>query len=155
MKAIDKDKFEIFVVDEPNKIIENGIYGIIEKSDIREEHTILRSVWSHRRKITPDGVVYRHRERIDDDSNTQKHGIDYNETYSPVLMWSTLRTLFIIGKTRNWSSRKVNYVQDLPQATLSEDDHIYMHLPRGFLFGDVRNIYDCVLKLRKNLYCLK
>ena len=70
-------------------------------------------------------------------------------------MWTTLRTLFILGKTLKWSSRKVDYVQAFPQATLDENEHVYMHLPRGFHVDDAKHRSDYVLKLKKNLYGLK
>ena len=50
MKAIDKYKFEISMADELHKMFKNDIYEIIKKSDVRDGHIILRSVWSHRRK---------------------------------------------------------------------------------------------------------
>ena len=47
-------------------------------------------------------------------------------------MWSTLRTLFILGKVLRWSSRKVDYAQAFPQAEPDENEHIYTYLPREF-----------------------
>lgn len=61
MKAVDSDKFEISMAEELDKMWENKIYETIKKKDVREGHSILRSVWSHRRKTTPDGNIYRHR----------------------------------------------------------------------------------------------
>ena len=119
------------MAEELDKMWENKIYEIIKKEDVREGHSILRSVWSHRRKTTPDGNIYRHRSRLCADGSTQKYGLDYNETYSPVVMWSTLRTLFILGKVLGWSSRKVDYVQAFPQAELDENEHIYIKFSLG------------------------
>ena len=123
------------------------------RSDVPEAHNILRAVWSHRRKTTPDGRVYRHRSRICVDGSQQKEGVDYFETYSPVVMWSTLRLLFIVGIINGWKSRKVDYVQAFPQATLDKNEHVYMHLPAGYDVDGDRSKY--VLKLKKNLYGLK
>ena len=67
--------------------------------------------------------------RLCADGSTHTYGIDYNETYPPVVMWYTLRILFMLGKTLGWSSREVDYVQAFPHATLDEGDQIYMHLP--------------------------
>ena len=64
MKSVDSDKFEIFMIEEFGKIWENKIYEIIKKKDVREGHTILRSVWSHRLKTTSYGNLYRHRSRL-------------------------------------------------------------------------------------------
>ena len=48
-----------------------------------------RSVWLHWLKMTPDGNINRHRSRLCADGSTHKnnkHGPDYNQTYSPVVM---------------------------------------------------------------------
>ena len=98
MKAIDSDTFKVSMAEEPNKRWENKIHKIIKNKYVREGHTILRSVWLYRRKTTPDDSIYRHRSRLCDGGSTHKYDIDYNETYSPVVMLSTIRTLFISGK---------------------------------------------------------
>ena len=112
---------------------------------------MLRSSWSHRCKIMHDGNIYRHRSRLFADGSTQKFGLDYNETYSPVVTWSTLISMFILGKIMEYSFRKVDYVQVFPQASLDENELIYMHLPRGFHVDDAEQISDYVLKLRRTM----
>ena len=153
MKANDKSMFLDSMDEEMYKCNKNKIYELVKRCDVPSQYNILRAVWSHRRKTTPDGNVYRHRSRICVDGCQQKEGIDYFETYSPVVMWSTLRLLFIIGIINGWKSRKVDYVQTFPQATLDDDGHVYMHLPAGFDVEGDRS--KCVLKLEKNLYGLK
>ena len=91
MKAVDHEKFKISIAKELYNVYDNNIYEVIKKTDVREGHYIPRSVWYHRRKTTPDSVIYRHRSRLCADGSTQNFGIDYNENYSPVVMWSTLR----------------------------------------------------------------
>ena len=61
--------------------------------------------------------------------------------------------LSIVGIINGLKSRKVDYVQVFPQATLDKDEHVYMHLPAGYDVDGDRNKY--VLKLKKNLYGLK
>ena len=149
--AVDKENFEESMDEEMVKCFDNGIYEIVKRSTVPELKSILRAVWSHRRKTTPDGKVYRYRSRICADGSTQKYGIDYTDTYSPVVMWSTLRTLFVLSKVLGWSSRKVDYVQAFPQAKLDDDEEICMHIPRGFHVDSVKHRSEYVLKLKKNL----
>ena len=132
MAAVDKEQFKRSVDEEMGKHFDNEIKEIVKRSSVPELKSILRAVWSHRRKTTPDGTIYRHRSRICADGSTQKEGIDYNETYSPVVMWSTLRTIFVLGKVLGWSSRKVDYVQAFPQAKLADDEEIIMHISREY-----------------------
>ena len=126
MKVPDRDKFEDSMDDEMKNLTLNDIYDLVLRKDVPKRYNILRAVWSHRRKTKPDGKIYRHKSRICLDGSQQQEGIDYFDTYSPVVMWSTLRMLFIIGIIRGWKSRKVDYVQAFPQAELDENEHVYM-----------------------------
>ena len=70
MKAVNNDKFKASMTEELDAMYENKIYGIIKKIYVREGYSLLRSVWSHHRKTTPDGVIYRHRLRPFADKST-------------------------------------------------------------------------------------
>ena len=155
MRASDSQLFEDSMDEEMKNMYLNEIYELIPRNEVPPDKTILRAIWSHRRKTKPDGTVYRHRSRICVDGSMQKEGIDYQDTYSPVIRWSTIRTLFTLGKVLGWSSRKVDYVQAFPQATLAEEDAVYMNIPAGYHVGDDAEKGKYVLKLKKNLYGLK
>ena len=66
MAAVDKDSVEDSMNEEMVKSVDNGIYEIVRKSSVPELKSLLRAVWSHRRKTTPDGKVYRYISRICD-----------------------------------------------------------------------------------------
>ena len=57
MRALDSKEFEASMGEEIERMWDNGIFEIIKKKDVLPGHTILRSVWTHRRKITPDGNI--------------------------------------------------------------------------------------------------
>lgn len=86
------------------------------------------------------------------DGSRQQYGIDYHDTYSPVISWTTVRLLLILSKLLNLFSRKVDYVQAFPQATLDDED-VFMEIPPGY--KSKSNSKDVVLKLKRNLYGLK
>ena len=155
MATVDKESFEESMNEEIEKCFDNKIYEIVKHSSVPKLKHILKDVWSYRRKTTPDGAVYRYRSRIYADGSIQKFGIDYTYTYSPVLMWSILRTLFVLSKVLCWSSRKVDYLQVFPQDKLADDEENFMHIPRGFHVDGAKDRSGYVLKLKKTLYGLK
>ena len=61
MKADDNEQFLILMKQEVDKLLENEIYEIVPRNTVPKTKTVLNDVWSHRRKTTPDGQVYRHR----------------------------------------------------------------------------------------------
>ena len=50
----------------------------------------------------------------------QKEGIDFFDTYAPVVKWSTIRMLLIETLSRNWTTRQVDFTNAFAQGTLSE-----------------------------------
>ena len=66
----------------------------------------------------------------------QRWGIDYWETYSPVVNWISVRLLFALTQILNLESRSIDFVLAFPQAELKED--IYMESPYGFDFNGKR-----------------
>ena len=99
MRASDVPQFEESMDSEMENLFTNEIYELIQRNEVPPSKTVLRSIWSHQRKTKPDGTVYRHRSRICVDGSMQKEGIDFTDTYSPVVTWSMIRTLFTLGKT--------------------------------------------------------
>ena len=81
----------------------------------------------------------------------QKEGIDYFETYAPVVQWSTVRLVLTMILSNNWVTKQVDYTNAFAQATLNEQ--VYIDSPRGgFSRKDKANK---VLHLVKSLYGLK
>ena len=80
----------------------------------------------------------------------QTAGVDYFETYAPVVQWSTVRLILTDTLINGWTTKQVDYMNAFAQAELSED--VYIERPRGFPRVDRR---DTVLKLNKSLYGLK
>ena len=117
----------------------------------REPHMrVLKGTWAFKLKRTPDGVAYRHRSRFCVRGDQQEYGVNYFETFAPVVQWSTIRLLLILILTNNWTTRVIDYTNAFPQANI--DTEIYVEPPA--LFGS-RKGEDKVLKLRKSLYGLK
>jgi histone deacetylase 1/2 len=79
----------------------------------------------------------------------QQFGVNYFETYSPVVAWFSLRTLLTLALLNVWHTRQIDFVQAYPQAPIEFD--MYMELPKGVEMADGSRKTH-VLKLLKNLY---
>eukprot|EP00957_Ditylum_brightwellii_P161593 12303112-Ditylum_brightwellii.AAC.1 len=99
------------------------------------------------KKNKPTGEIYHHRSRIRANGHQQTYGIDYDETYSPVIKWSTMRILLLLSQLNGYQSRQVDYVQASPQAQI-EDEDVFMEISAGFYHKDSDSTKDYVLRLK-------
>jgi hypothetical protein len=112
--------------------------------------SVLKGTWAFKLKRLPDGTAYRHKARFCARGDMQIEGVDFFETYAPVVQWSTIRLLLSTVLTEGWTTRQVDYTNAFAQAELKED--VYVECPR--LFGPASGT-DKVLHLRKSLYGLR
>lgn len=118
-----------------------------------EAKNILTCRWVFKRKdqLSEKGTWYiRYKARLVARGFQQKHGIDYEETYAPVVAFSSLRMFFAIC-----SSLGVEIdLMDVVTAFLNGDliEKIYMEQPEGYIS---KSHPDHVCLLLKSIYGLK
>ena len=111
----------------------------------------LPSTWAFRRKRYPDGSIRKLKARLCVRGDKQIEGVDFFETYAPVVQWTTIRLVLLLSLVFNWVTVQTDYSNAFAQATLEED--VYMELPKDFAVQD--STEDYVLRLRKTLYGLR
>jgi hypothetical protein len=82
-----------------------SVFKFKNMSEIPSHATLLNAIWPYRRKCCPDGALHKHKSLICADGSQQKYGIDYWETYAPVVQWSTVCMVLILSALLNLKSR--------------------------------------------------
>ena len=110
---------------------------------------ILDILWAFKIKRFPDGLIKGFKGRICARGDQQIEGIDFFETYAPVVQWTTIRLMLILEVLLGLKSKQGDVTAAFLHATLGKDEHIYCEMPLGF------RIPGKVLKLKKTLYGLR
>ncbi len=101
-----------------------------------------------KRNLTTNEIT-KHKARLNLHGGKQVFGMNYFETYAPVVTWFAIRLMIIMGIIFNWALCQVDFVMAYPQALIETD--IYMELPQGIQTKN-GNSRDHVLKLLRNIY---
>ena len=74
----------------------------------------------------------KHTYRLCAQGGMQKGGVEYWETYAPVVNWIIVRSLLSITRIHEFPSRSINFVLAFLQAGLYLDVFVYLPLGMGF-----------------------
>ena len=110
--------------------------------------------WVFIQKWNENNEVVRYKARLVAQGFTQRPGVDFNETYSPVMSGIMFRYLISFAVQKRLSMQLMDVVTTYLYGSLDSD--IYMKVPDWISIpnqGANRNMY-CV-KLKRSLYDLK
>uniref|UniRef100_A0A2N9FHR1 Reverse transcriptase Ty1/copia-type domain-containing protein n=1 Tax=Fagus sylvatica TaxID=28930 RepID=A0A2N9FHR1_FAGSY len=106
--------------------------------------------WVFRVKRKADGTVEWHKAKLVAKGFHQKFEVDYDETYSPVIKPTTVRTVLSLAISSGWSLRQIDIQNAFLHGNLSEE--VFMSQPPGYKHPLYPNH---VCKLQRAIYGLK
>lgn len=141
----DSELWKKAIDDELNSIIKNGTWREV---DIPCDKKLLKCKWVFKIKVDQNGEIDKYKARLVAKGYCQQRGIDYNETFSPVVRYESLKFLLSLAATMNLEIEQMDAVTAFLQGDLNED--IYIAAPDGYPIPEGK-----ALKLEKSLYGLK
>lgn len=111
---------------------------------------VLPNKWIFKIKKKADGSIERYKAKLLANGFHQQEGIDFSETFSPVVKHSTIRLVLALAVSHSWHFGQLDVHNVFLHGYLSED--VYMRQLVGFT--DPQYPHH-VCKLRRSLYGLK
>jgi hypothetical protein len=146
-------------IKEYETLIKMEVWEVVERESWMN---VIPSTWAFKCKRFPDGLVRKLKARFCARGDRQIEGVDFFETYAPVVNWQTVRLMLVMSLLMGLSTRQVDYTAAFVHADIDKDPNwenmsdeerkrsgVYIDMPRGF------STHNRVLKLKKSLYGLK
>ena len=147
MLDIDSQKWVEAMRAEMDSMETNGVWTLVDPpSGVKA----IGCKWIYKRKKGPDGRVETFKARLVAKGYTQKEGIDYEETFSPVAMLKSIRILLAVAAYHDYEIWQMDVKTAFLNGDLTED--IYMQQPQGFIAAGQEHM---VCKLNRSIYGLK
>ena len=96
--------------------------------------------WIYKTKLNLDGSIQKHKTRLVAKGYTQKLGIEFNETFTPVARLDTIRTLIALAAQKGWKMWQLDIKLAFLNSVLEKE--VYVDQPDGFVIkGDEDKVY--------------
>ncbi|KAK8538777.1 hypothetical protein V6N12_034485 [Hibiscus sabdariffa] len=145
--SLDSEKWLEAMRSEMDSMSENQVWTLVEPP---EGVKPIGCKWVFKKKTDMDGNVQTYKGRLVAKGFRQIHGVDYDETFSPVAMFKSIRILLAVAAFHDYEIWQMDVKTAFLNGKLEED--VYMTQPEGFVTPE--NVGN-VCKLQRSIYGLK
>jgi hypothetical protein len=135
------------MLEEYDALLQNHTWELVPRP---RQANIVTGKWIFKHKFSADGTLERYKARWVLQGFTQRPGIEFAETFSPVVKPATVRTVLSLALSRRWHVHQLDVKNAFLHGTLTET--VYCQQPSGF---EDSAHPDYVCRLNKSLYGLK
>ena len=146
MKSAEKEEWQLAMKEEHDALIKNGTWTLVKKP---VGVNVIDNRWIYKiKRNTSDNSISRYKARLVARGFTQEFGVNYNETFSPVVRFTSIRLILAIAAIKRMKLQQFDVKTAFLNGELEDD--VYMKQPIGFSDNSGK-----VCKLNKGLYGLK
>jgi hypothetical protein len=135
------------MMEEYQSIMKNDVWEIVSRP---EGKSVVTSKWIYKIKHATDDNIEKYKVRFVARGFSQKEGVDYEETFSPVARYTSIRTIISIATVMDWRLHQMDVKTAFLNGVIEEE--VYIKQPQGF---EVHGRESHVCRMKKALYGLK
>lgn len=147
MQVLADPRWRDAMSDEYTALLRHGTWDLVPSPP---KCNIIGCKWVFRIKRKPDGSIDKYKARLVAKGFHQRPGIDFKETFSPVIKPATIRAVLTLATSSNWTLRQLDVSNAFLHGNL--DLPVYMKQPPGFT-DPTHPSHVCLL--RRSLYGLR
>ena len=126
---------------------ENDVWNLVE---LPKDRKAVGSKWVFKFKVNANESIERYKTRLVAQGFSQKFGLDYDETFCPVVRFESVRTIIGLAVQNGLKMHQLDIATAFLNGKLEEE--IFMKQPEGFAAKGQEHL---VCKLNRNIYGLK
>lgn len=138
----DRQNWNQAMTEEYDSLMNNETWKLV---DIPDGKRVIQTETFFKTKSDADGKVVRHKAKLVARGFSQRYGIDYEETYAPVIRYQNIRMLIALAVKFGLKVHQLDAVTAFLQGDINAERHISQ--PEGFNDGSQR-----VCRLKKAIY---
>lgn len=141
----DKDKWRMAMQNEINSLKSNQTWDLV---DLPAERKPIKTKWVFKLKKDLNGGIIRYKARLVAKGYSQRHHVDYEETYAPVVRYASIRFLIALAVEYELQIDQMDAITAFLQGDIEEE--IFIEQPEFFHDGSNK-----VCRLNRAMYGLK
>jgi hypothetical protein len=133
------------MTEEYQSTMKNDVWDIVPRL---EGKSAVTSKWIYKIKHAADGSVKKYKARFVAREFSQVEGIDYEETFSHVSRYTSIRTIISLAASMGWKLHQMDVKTTFLNDEIEEE--VYIEQPYGFVTHEESH----VCRLNKSMYGL-
>jgi hypothetical protein len=130
MRSSEKEKWTQAIQEELESLAKNNTFTLVPKAEMEARgRKEIGCKWIFKTKLKSDGSVDRYKARLVAKGFTQREGIDFQETFAPVMKYKSLRILLSMAAMRDWEIKQMDVQTAFLNGEIKEE--VYMKVPQG------------------------
>jgi hypothetical protein len=146
-ETIQRKEWEDAMIEEYQLTMKNDVWEIVPRP---KSKYVVSSRWLFKIKHVVDGSIEKYKARFVTCGFSQKEGIDYEKTFTPMARYTSIRTIIALVAKMKWNLHQMDVKTTFLNGVIEEE--VYIEQPQGF---EVKDRKSHVCRMKKALYGLK